>query len=61
MAGKYKRIKFSEINLNDPFFDSLKDDYIEFPEWFKKKCFQEEYSFVFKDEAGIGAFIYLKI
>lgn len=61
MAGKYKRIKFSEINLNDPFFDSLKDDYIEFPEWFKKKCFQEEYAFVFKDEAGIGAFIYLKI
>ena len=26
--------KFSEIDLNDPFFDSLKDDYKEFSDWF---------------------------
>jgi hypothetical protein len=27
MAGKFERRQFSEINLNDPFFDSLKTDY----------------------------------
>lgn len=27
MAGKFERKRFSEINLNDPFFDSLKADY----------------------------------
>lgn len=27
MAGKFERKSFSEINLNDPFFDSLKADY----------------------------------
>ena len=28
---------FSNINLNDPFFDSLKSDYKEFSDWFNKK------------------------
>lgn len=27
MAGKFARKLFSEIDLNDPFFDSLKADY----------------------------------
>lgn len=31
-----KKVYFSELNLNDHFFDSLRDDYIEFDEWFKK-------------------------
>lgn len=30
--------KFSEINLNDPFFDSLKADYTEFSDWFARKA-----------------------
>lgn len=35
---KYIEIKkFAEINLNDPFFDSLKRDYSDFPKWFKRK------------------------
>ena len=29
MAGKFERKRFSEIDLNDPFFDSLKADYPE--------------------------------
>jgi hypothetical protein len=60
MACKYERRKFSEIDINDAFFDSLKNDYIEFPKWFEKKCNQDEYAFVFTDEIGIGAFMYLK-
>lgn len=30
--------KFSDINLNDPFFDSLKADYVEFSDWFERKA-----------------------
>ncbi|MCZ8489878.1 hypothetical protein O9992_31010 [Vibrio lentus] len=30
--------KFSEINLNDSFFDSLKADYVEFSDWFDRKA-----------------------
>ncbi|WP_202880431.1 hypothetical protein [Mannheimia pernigra] len=29
--------KFKNINLDDPFFDSLKEDYKEFTDWFNKK------------------------
>lgn len=29
--------KFSEINLNDSFFDSLRQDYDGFDKWFKRK------------------------
>ena len=44
MAGKFSLRKFSEINLNDPFFDSLKSDYpgnassTGFSVWFAKKA-----------------------
>ena len=43
MAGKFERKRFSEFNLNDPFFDSLKADYpgtsssTGFVQWFTKK------------------------
>jgi L-amino acid N-acyltransferase YncA len=60
MSGKFEWHKFSEVNLGDPFFDSLKADYVEFPEWFKKKSDAGEYTLVFHDEQGIGAFVYLK-
>lgn len=60
MAGKFEWYKFSEVNLDDPFFDSLKADYEEFPVWFKKKSDTGEYALVFHDEQGVGAFVYLK-
>lgn len=51
--------KFKDINLDDPFFDSLKDGYREFPDWFKKKA--EDKAFVIKDELGLlQGFAYLK-
>lgn len=50
---------FSNINLNDPFFDSLKNDYKEFERWFNKK--NHEKAYVYEDEYGIQAFLYLKI
>ena len=49
--------KFSEININDPFFDSLKEDY-DFEEWFKKKGNEEAY--VIEENNVIKGFLYLK-
>ena len=55
MAGKFERKSFSEINLNDPFFDSLKADYpgsatsTSFIKWFRKKTDQGERALVFED------------
>ena len=44
MAGKFERKLFSEISLDDPFFDSLKADYpgtstsTGFVKWFAAKA-----------------------
>lgn len=66
MAGKFSLKKFSDINLEDEFFDSLKNDYpgtassTGFIDWFKKKSFNGSIALVFEDEMGIGAFVALK-
>jgi hypothetical protein len=51
---------FSDIDLSNPFFDSLKEDYTEFPDWFKKKSKAGEFAYVYK-HASILGFLYLKI
>lgn len=60
MANMFKRKKFSECSLEDPFFETLKNDYLEFPKWFKRKSLENEEAFVFEDKQGISAFVYLK-
>lgn len=46
-------------HLGDPFFDSLKKDYQEFPLWFAKKALERAY--VFENDFGtIDGFLYLK-
>ncbi|GAV23289.1 GNAT family protein [Carboxydothermus pertinax] len=60
MIRKFEWLPFSECALADPFFESLKEDYEEFPEWFLKKVQNNEKAFVYKDEWGICAFIYFK-
>lgn len=53
---------FSELNLGDSFFDSLKTSYPEFEQWFKKKAANNESAYVFMDKSGhILDFLYLKI
>ncbi|MCE9673825.1 N-acetyltransferase [Myxococcus stipitatus] len=55
-----ERLRFKEINLADPFFDSLKAGYKEFPIWFAKKA--EDFAYVFKNPQGtIDGFLYLKL
>ena len=54
------RVKqFCEINLEDPFFNTLKNDYKGFEEWFYKKTDQGETAYILEDE-GIQGFLYLK-
>lgn len=60
MAGRFERKKFSDCSLEDRFFDSLKEDYPEFCDWFSKKADAGEEAFVFGDDMGICAFVYLK-
>lgn len=67
MAGKFSLKKFADINLDDEFFNSLKQDYpgtensTGFIEWFAKKAGAGATALVFEDEIGVGAFVVLKI
>lgn len=52
--------KFKDVNLDDVFFSSLKEAYIEFSDWFRRKS--EEYAYVFYSDSGaVDGFLYLKI
>ena len=54
---------FAEVNLDSPFFDTLREDYdgIVFDNWFKKKARNKEKAYVFENESGIiQGFLYLK-
>lgn len=51
---------FGEIDINDPFFDSFKDDYVGFEKWFNKKA--DEIAYVCDSEDGhILAFLFVKV
>ncbi len=61
MIGRFEHKPFAEIDVNDPFFDSLKADYPEFATvWFPKCVSQKRTALVFNDDSGIGAFIAMK-
>ena len=52
-------VHFSDINLQDKFFNSLKEDYLEFVDWFAKKS--EDLAYLSHNEARqIDGFLYLK-
>ncbi len=58
----YKLKQFSEINLNDPFFDSLKKSYPEFIDWWNKKCANDiRARMVCYNKDKIVGFLHLKI
>lgn len=56
-----KLYKFSDINISDPFFNTLKVDYPEFSEWFSKKSKSGAQAYIKKNTSGLlEAFLYLK-
>lgn len=53
---------FRDINLQDPFFDSLKAGYKEFEDWYNGKKDKGERALVHYDDANqVEGFLYLKI
>ena len=56
---KFIQKVFVISDLEDTFFDSLKNDYAEFSDWYKKKVDVGEKAYVYEDD-GIKAFVYLK-
>ncbi len=53
--------KFCDINLQSPFFDTLREDYegVKFDKWFKKKA--DEKAYVFELSGELKGFLYLKV
>jgi GNAT superfamily N-acetyltransferase len=60
MPGSFRSTPFNEVSLGDVFFDSLREDYPGFDEWFTTKGAVGEAALVHRDDEGIGAFVYLK-
>lgn len=50
---------FGDINLNDSFFDSFREDYIGFDKWFNKKA--DEIAYVTYNNENILSFLFLKV
>ena len=53
--------KFNEINIKDTFFDSLIEDYPEFPKWFQRKSQCDADAYVQYKEDGTKYYIYLTV
>lgn len=51
---------FSDINLNDNFFDSLKAGYEEFPLWFNRKATEGAWAYTSYDGPDVTGFLYVK-
>lgn len=53
-----KQEYFGNVNLKDEFFDSFREDYVDFDKWFNRKA--NEIAYVCSSEGKIIAFLYLK-
>jgi len=60
MSGGFDSVRFSSVDPEDAFFDSLKVDYPEFSKWFARKSDAGASAFVVTDGQCILAFLYLK-
>ena len=56
-----QKLKFGRINLDDDFFESLKEDYVDFAKWFIKKFDDEAYITVNANNGLLLSFLYLKV
>jgi predicted nucleic acid-binding protein len=54
-----KKVDFAEVDINDAFFDSFRDDYAEFNKWFNKKA--DEPCYVCYSDNSLTAFLYVKV
>lgn len=54
-----RRVRFAEVNLQDPFFHSFRADYPGFDRWFGRKA--DETSYICHGDSSLVAFLYLKV
>ncbi|MDB1943711.1 N-acetyltransferase [Clostridium tertium] len=60
MSEQFLYKSFNEIDINDIFFDSLKNDYTEFEDWFSRKKENDENAFIQIVNGSLEGFLYLK-
>lgn len=60
MQERFEYLRFSDCNIDDVFFNSLKEDYSEFSDWFAKKSRIGEFAYIYREIDNIRAFCYLK-
>lgn len=60
MSEQFIYASFKDINLNDSFFDSLKNDYSEFTDWFTRKASENDSAFIQTVDGNLEGFLYLK-
>ncbi len=56
-----RKEKFGKIDLYDPFFSSLKEDYSDFEKWFIRKYDEEAYITINKENGRLLSFLYIKV
>ena len=56
-----QKILLKELDLNDEFFDSLKQDYYNFSNWFKKYQDNNAYGYVSYNNNKLSSLLILKI
>ena len=54
-----KKVDFAQVELQDNFFDSFREDYIGFDKWFNKKA--DEIAYVCYSNDILSAFLYIKV
>ena len=54
-----KKVDFAEVDIDDPFFDTFRNDYGEFDKWFLKKS--DNVCYVCYNDKQLVAFLYIKI
>jgi predicted nucleic acid-binding protein len=54
-----KKVEFAEVDLNDSFFDTFREDYKEFDSWFKSKF--DKVCYVCYSDSNLTAFLYIKV
>lgn len=59
LVSAFDLLNFSDCDVNDPFFNSLKEDYPGFEQWFEKKSKAGERAYAFEED-GVQAFLYIK-
>lgn len=60
MPRNLRLVQFANIDLGDSFFDSLKADYKDFEQWFRKKA--NEFAYILEnDDGSVNSFLYLKV